>query len=456
MRFLFITLYSLGLLTLNAQQSSAVGAAETIKNQSHQSMFINGERMPYLKKCANEEDVYACTQQNFLDFLYSQLEYPETLPAYDGKYGLIMQFYIETDGRITSFQVVRNKVGAAGEKAARKLFQRLQQAPDMEWVPATSFGKKVRVQYTLPIRFQASTKLEPLPVDTIDPNKNYRCLSISKPSAKRGGKVREYIEVDEFPYLCACDSLRLQSEKKACTEEKVLAFINDHLQHPYFKVPFQPDNKVLVARFTIEPDGTIGSDIQIVRDIGPGFGKTAQYLFQKMGRTESMRWKPGQQEGKPVRVAMNIPIYYEDFLQAKNERGVMPPPPPPPPKPQVEEIFRVVEEMPRFPGCEDLPKAERKACSDQKFQEFIYRNLEYPEEARKKGKEGIAVVQFVVEKDGSTSSVEVIKNPGYGMGAAAAEVINKMQPMGLLWTAQKARGRAVRIQFHVPVRFELD
>jgi len=46
-------------------------------------------------------------------------------------------------------------------------------------------------------------------------------------------------------------------------------------------------------------------------------------------------------------------------LQAPTNNAVPPPPPPPPPK--EEEIFKMVEEMPRFPGCEDKIKAKKDA-----------------------------------------------------------------------------------------------
>ena len=49
------------------------------------------------------------------------------------------------------------------------------------------------------------------------------------------------------------------------------------------------------------------------------------------------------------------------------------------------EVFKVVEEMPRYPGCEDLSNLpDKRKCGSRKMLEFIYKNLEYPDEARKK------------------------------------------------------------------------
>jgi len=65
--------------------------------------------------------------------------------------------------------------------------------------------------------------------------------------------------------------------------------------------------------------------------------------------------------------------------------------------------IKVIEEMPRFPGCEssDLNNLAKDRCASNKMLQFIYGNLKYPEAARANGTEGTAVVQFVVDKDGT-------------------------------------------------------
>ena len=69
-------------------------------------------------------------------------------------------------------------------------------------------------------------------------------------------------------------------------------------------------------------------------------------------------------------------------------------------------IYQVVEEMPRFAGCEDLEGTikEKKACADKKMREFVYKNLKYPAIARENGLEGKIVASFIIEKDGSVSN----------------------------------------------------
>jgi len=104
-----------------------------------------------------------------------------------------------------------------------------------------------------------------------------------------------------------------------------------------------------------------------------------------------------------------------------------------------EEIFMVVEEMPQFPG------------GHQAMIEFVYENIQLPEEAQKIGKQGQAVVRFVVEKDGKISNIETIRDPGYGMGREAKRVVELMPQ----WAPGKQRGRPVRVMFTLPIRFKL-
>lgn len=142
-----------------------------------------------------------------------------------------------------------------------------------------------------------------------------------------------------------------------------------------------------------------------------------------------------------------------DAPVASDEPKVAPPPPPPPPPPAVKEIFKVVEEMPRFKGCEDLEgdvKA-KKACSDRKMLEFIYENIKYPKIARENGVEGMVVVRFVVEPDGSISNPEIVRDIGAGCGEEALRIVNMMPE----WIPGRQRGKAVRVQFNLPVRFDL-
>jgi protein TonB len=131
--------------------------------------------------------------------------------------------------------------------------------------------------------------------------------------------------------------------------------------------------------------------------------------------------------------------------------------PPPPPPPVIEEnereIFKVVEENPTFPGCENVEdKVERKQCAEEKMLTFIYNNIQYPVVARENGIAGMVVVQFVVERDGSISNIKLVRDIGGGCGQEAMRVVSLMPK----WNPGKQRMKPVRVQFTLPVKFILN
>ncbi len=109
-------------------------------------------------------------------------------------------------------------------------------------------------------------------------------------------------------------------------------------------------------------------------------------------------------------------------------------------KPKEIEIFTVVEEAPEFIG------------GDEKLYEFLGDNMIYPQMARESGIQGIVYITFVVEPNGAITNVRVLRDIGGGCGEEATRVVNAMPK----WKAGKQRGKAVRVQFNLPVKFTLE
>jgi protein TonB len=119
--------------------------------------------------------------------------------------------------------------------------------------------------------------------------------------------------------------------------------------------------------------------------------------------------------------------------------------------------FTVVENMPTFPGCADLPtEGERKKCSDNKLLKYVYQNLKYPTIARENGIEGLVVARFIVGKDGKIQNIEIVKGIGGGCGEELERVLNSMNDMPQNWKAGEQRGRKVPVRFNIPIRFKLS
>lgn len=105
-----------------------------------------------------------------------------------------------------------------------------------------------------------------------------------------------------------------------------------------------------------------------------------------------------------------------------------------------DEVFRVVEEMPEYTG------------GTQAMMQFIAENLRYPAECADKGIQGRVILSFVVEKDGSVSSMEEMQSPDERLTAEAIRVVSLMPK----WKAGKQRGVEVRVKFVMPFNFYLD
>ena len=164
-----------------------------------------------------------------------------------------------------------------------------------------------------------------------------------------------------------------------------------------------------------------------------------------------------EEEEAPKFQDQDINVEEEIEVEEVEEAPPPPPPPPPPPKPAAPEIFKVVEDMPRFPGCEDISdKAERKRCAEKKMLQFVQKNMKYPPIAQENGIEGLAVIKFVVDEKGNISDFKIVKDVKGGCGKEALRVVKLMNNMPQKWVPGKQRGKPVKVWFNLPVRFRLE
>ncbi len=99
-----------------------------------------------------------------------------------------------------------------------------------------------------------------------------------------------------------------------------------------------------------------------------------------------------------------------------------------------------VQKPPSFPGGEhDLLK-------------FLAANIRYPAMARENGISGNVALTFVVNKDGSVSDAQILKDIGGGCGKEALRVIALMPK----WSPGEANSHPVKVRFTLPVRFRLE
>jgi len=100
--------------------------------------------------------------------------------------------------------------------------------------------------------------------------------------------------------------------------------------------------------------------------------------------------------------------------------------------------FLSVQEMPKFPGG---------------MEKYLADNLDYPTEERQNEVQGIVYASFVVERDGSVSSVTLLRgiSNGPGLDREALRVLSAMPK----WTPGKQDGHPVRVLYNIPIKFQL-
>jgi protein TonB len=104
------------------------------------------------------------------------------------------------------------------------------------------------------------------------------------------------------------------------------------------------------------------------------------------------------------------------------------------------QIFMVVESMPEPPG------------GIAALYKYLGENIKYPQMAKESGIQGTVYVTFVVERDGSITDVRVLRGIGGGCDEEAIRVVKNMPK----WTPGKQRGKPVRVQYNLPVKFILQ
>ena len=119
-----------------------------------------------------------------------------------------------------------------------------------------------------------------------------------------------------------------------------------------------------------------------------------------------------------------------------------------------DDIFTTVEQMPIFiTDCKGTEQ-ERRACGEKALLNFIYKHIKYPTIARENNITGKIVVRFIIEKNGSISNIEIIRNVGAELGEEMVRVIKKIPPQS--WEAGKQNGQSVRVQLYLPITICLE
>ena len=207
-----------------------------------------------------------------------------------------------------------------------------------------------------------------------------------------------------------------------------------------------PDGRPLPGTSIVVGGTTIGT----VTDINGRFqlkiptGTEATLYFSFVGYETSIIRIDSQQNESSIRVDLKEGVFHID--PAKH--FVAPPPPPPPPMGNAtrnsgetfQEVFFVVEQLPSYPGSfyalgqyvnKQVQGLKEKASADSK-------NLM-----------GNALIGFTIDADGKVTGIQVLESDNQEVANAAMELVRGMPD----WDPGKQRGKAVPVNFTLPVKF---
>lgn len=108
---------------------------------------------------------------------------------------------------------------------------------------------------------------------------------------------------------------------------------------------------------------------------------------------------------------------------------------------EVKEAFFIVEQMPVFEGGEMA------------LREFLYKNINYPEEAEKQQIEGTVMVEFTVDEKGRVSEIKIIRGVHELLDKEAIRVIKLTSGK---WKPGKQGNKVVKTKMVIPVKFKIQ
>ena len=274
--------------------------------------------------------------------------------------------------------------------------------------------------------------------DSFSANKrdDTKAVLINEPSVNVGFDV-----VDRVPIYPGCDNLSNAELKKCLTQS-----ITDHVIEHFNTEAADKLNLIGKQRmhviFKIDEDGSV-KDISVKSR----YSELAAEVTRVMNTLPKMQ--PGQHKGRNVTVSYALPIIYDAYSDnEKNKEAELIPLN----ETKIEVPFAVIEQIPVFPGCENLSREEQKACVSNGIAKHVNRNFntELATQLGLTGRQRINVI-FKVDTEGHVTGIRS-RAPHPKLEEEAIRVIKTLPQM----TPGKQKGKAVVVPYSLPIIFEVQ
>jgi TonB family protein len=371
----------------------------------------------------------------FGKFLQKNIHYPAVDKKNNIQGKVYITFVVEADGHLSNEKVVRTPSESLGKEALRVI----KLSP--KWKPGVQNGKKVRVQYTIPVNFA---------MDDANPNKTTQIkFPPPVPSSRMVNGKTVYTTVDrapEYPGGVAAFGQFLAKNMHCPADDKNKGI----------------EGKVIVG-FIVGIDGAL-SDIVVKHSPSAAMSAEALRVLKL-----SPKWIAGEQNGKKVRVQYFVPVNFSLSVAnqaVKPKKEVFAAPASANPKP----IYVVGyggkaakhdSGQYRFPPpvvVPDKPLATLTGGTLPQFEggeaafgKFLQQKIHYPTVDKVNNVQGKVYIKVTVQEDGSLSNLMVTQTPSKTL---AAEV-KRVMALSPKWTPAQKDGKPVAVEYTVPVTFSL-
>ncbi len=214
-----------------------------------------------------------------------------------------------------------------------------------------------------------------------------------------------------FPRLAPEDYPTFQNQKWNSFRE----WVTDQVKYPP-EAQAQKLEGWVTVNFTVALDGTVSNPV--------AFGSANPVLSGEVIRVikTSPKWEPPKNPAvdMPFNSSVNIGFRLPDQIVK-------------------EEPFVVVEEMPMYPGGEG------------ELLKFLAVNTQYPEAAKAQNIEGKVIIRFIVNTEGDTEGMSVLKGVHPLLDAEAVRVVSMLSG----FKPGMQGGKAVPVWYMVPITFTL-
>ena len=195
----------------------------------------------------------------FLKWVAPRIKYPSRQFS-KGIHGtVVISFVIDEKGRVKQVEAI----SSPDEKLTKAVVRAVKQSPN--WEPGRNGGKPVAVRQTMPVRFG---------MPKADDDKAFGVAHNEDMPKFMGGGI------DYFS-----------------------RWVASHIQYPVEAAISKVEGSVVVS-FIIDVDGSV-VDAKILRSSYAVFNTEALRVVKN-----SPKWTPGMQDGKPVKVMLNIPVNF--------------------------------------------------------------------------------------------------------------------------------------------------